>query len=76
MYQQHMLLKFRKHILKYIYLSIIMCIVFASFKHLKLPISIKIPVTLWQNVHICITAVSHKNEFMKYLLANLLVAWL
>ena len=27
-------------------------IVFASFKHPKLPISIKIPVTLWQIVYI------------------------
>ena len=33
-------------------------IVFASFKHPKLPISIKIPVTLWQTVYISMTAIS------------------
>ena len=48
-----------------------MSIVFASFKHPKLPISIKIPVTLLQIVYICMTAI-----FMNYLFANLLVAWL
>ena len=45
--------------------------VFTSFKHPKLPISIKIPVTLLQIVYICMTAIS-----MNYLFANLLVAWL
>ena len=51
MYQQHMLLKLRKPILKYTqnkyhahWLS--------SFKYLKLPISNKIPVTIWQIVYI------------------------
>ena len=33
-----------------------MSIVFTSFKHPKLPISIKIPVTLLQIVYICMTA--------------------
>ena len=37
-----------------------------SFKHPKLPISIKIPVTLLKIVYIC----------MNYLFAILLVAWL
>ena len=34
-----------------------MSIVFTSFKHPKLPISIKIPVTLLQIVYICMTAI-------------------
>ena len=29
-----------------------------SFKHLKLPISVKIPVTIWQIVYIYMTAIS------------------
>ena len=36
----------------------IMSIVFTSFKHPKLPISIKIPVTLLQIVYICMIAIS------------------
>ena len=48
-----------------------MSIAFTSFKHPKLQISIKIPVTLLQIVYICMTAIS-----MNYLFANLLVAWL
>ena len=48
-----------------------MSIVFTSFKHPKLPISIKIRVTLLQIVNIYMTAIS-----MIYLFANLLVAWL
>ena len=53
----HMLMKIRKPILKFIW-TIIMSIVFASFKHPKLPISIKIPVPLLQIVYICMTAIS------------------
>ena len=57
-----------------------MSIVFTSFKHPKLPISIKIPVTLLQIVYICMTdtAISRicEFEFVNYLFANLLVAWL
>ena len=52
-----MLLNLRKPILKYTvnkyhihWLS--------SLKHLKLPISIKIPVTIWQIVHINMTVIS------------------
>ena len=43
MYQQHMLLKLRKPILKY---TLNKCHIhwLSSFKHLKLPISIEIPV--------------------------------
>ena len=48
-----------------------MSIVFTSFKHPKLPISIKIPVTLLQ-----IVSYISKFELMNYLFANLLVAWL
>ena len=74
MYQQHMLLKLRKHILKYTpnkyYVNLL-----SSFKHLKLPISIKIPLTVWQfflYLHdSCIT----KFDFMNYDFAKLLVAW-
>ena len=59
MFLQHMLLKLRKHILKYTlnkYLVNCLClqisivsIGFSSFKHLKLPISIKIHVTIMAN---------------------------
>ena len=52
-----------------------MSIVLTSFKHPKLQISIIIPVTLLQIVIICMTAISPKFEFMKYLFANLVVAW-
>ena len=48
-----------------------MSIVFAYFKHPKLPISIRIPVTIPQVVYIWMTV-----EFLNYLFANLLVAWL
>ena len=42
-----------------LHLPSIMYIVFASFKHPKLPVSIKITVTLWQIVvYICMTAIS------------------
>ena len=47
-----------------------MFIVFTSFKHPKLPISMKIPVTQLHDSYIS------KFEFMNYFFANLLVAWL
>ena len=53
-----------------------MSIVFTSFKNLKLPISIKIPVTLLQIVYIFHDSSISKFEFVNYLFANLLVAWL
>ena len=56
-----------------IYILSIMSIVFTSFKHPKLPISIKIPVTLLQIVHICMTAIA-KFDFMNYAFAKLVVA--
>ena len=46
-----------------------MSIVFTSFKHIKLPISIKIPVTLLQIVDICMAAIISKFEHMIYLFA-------
>ena len=57
MYLQHMLLKIRKTIWKFTLVKY-HAIVFASFKHPKLPISIKIPVALLQIVYVCITAIS------------------
>ena len=67
-YLQHMLLKIRK--------KTIWKITFSkyhvhSFKHPKLPISIKIPVCLYLHDN----SIS-KFEFMNYLFANLLVVWL
>ena len=57
MYQQHTLLKLWKAILKYT-LNKYHVHWLSSFKHLNLPISIKIPVTIWQIVYIYMTAVS------------------
>ena len=57
MYQQHMLLKLRKLILKYT-LNKYHVHWLSSFQHLKPPISIKIPVTIWQIVYIYMTAIS------------------
>ena len=66
----HMLLKIRKTILEFTFIPSIMLIVFASFKHLKLPISIEMPVTIL--LYVCMTAT---NSFMNYFFANLVVAW-
>ena len=44
------------------YFLSIMPIVFTSFKHPKLPISIKIPVTLSLIVYICMTAISSNSS--------------
>ena len=52
-----------------------MSIVFTSLKHPKLPISIKIPVTLLQIVLLHDSYII-KFEIINYLFANLLVAWL
>ena len=54
---QHMLLKLRKSILKYT-LNKYHVHWLSSFKHLKLPVSIKVPVTIWQIVYIYMTAIS------------------
>ena len=74
LYQQHMLLKLRKPILKYT-LNKYHAHWLSSFKHLKLPISIKIPVTVWQIVYIYMTAIT-KFNFMNNDFAKLVVAWL
>ena len=68
-YQQHMLLKLRKPILKYT-LNKYPVHWLSSFKHLKLPISIKIPVTISQIVYIYMTAIS-----MNYAFVKLVVIW-
>ena len=57
MYQQHMLLKLRKPILKYALIKYHVHWL-SSFKHLKMQISIKIPVTIWQIAYIYMTAIS------------------
>ena len=57
LYQQHMLWNIRKTIWN-LHLSRIMSIVFASFKHIKLPIRIKISATMLQIVYIYMTAIS------------------
>ena len=57
-YLQHMLLKIRKKTIWKFTFSI----VFTSFKHPKLPISIKIPITLLQIVYICMTAISKNSS--------------
>ena len=51
-----MLLKIRKTLLKFMFIPSIMSLVFASFKHLKLPISIKMRVAILQIVYACMTA--------------------
>ena len=56
MYQQHMLLKLRKPFLKNT-LNKYQVHWPSSFKHLKLPISIKIPVAIRQIVYINMTAI-------------------
>ena len=72
MHQQHMLLKLRQPILKYT-LNKYHVNWLTSFKHLKLPISIKIPVTISHIVYIynvhdsCIT----KFDFINYAFAKL-----
>ena len=72
-----MLLKIRKKtIWKFTFSKYHVHCLYLSFKHPKLPISIKIPVTLLQIVYICMIAISSNFEFMNHLFANLLVAWL
>ena len=53
-----------------IHLSRIMSVVFASFKHLKLPISIKIPVTQWQIVYSISRIMSHLSPAISCLVVN------
>ena len=77
-YPQHMLLKIRKTTILFgkLHFPSIMSIVMTSFKHPKLPISIKISVTLLQIVYILHYSYISKFEFMSNLFAKLLAAWL
>ena len=50
--------KIKKCILKFKHLSSTMPIVFASLQHVELPVNVKIPVTIWLNVHIYVTALA------------------
>ena len=47
-----------------IYIFQVSCplIVFTSFKHPKLPISIKIPVTIWHIIYIYMTAINRDGS--------------
>ena len=47
-----------------------------SLKHLNLPISIKILVTIWKIVYIFMTAISPNFDFMNYAFAKLVLVWL
>ena len=50
--------------------------VFASFKYLKMPISIKMPVTIPQlSLHLHGSYII-KSDFMNYIFNDLVVAWL
>ena len=70
MYEQHMILKISKLMLNYT-LNKYHVHWLSSFKHFKLPISIKIPVT------ICLhDSYITKFNFMNYAFAKLVVAWL
>ena len=75
-YLQHMLLKITKKNYLEIYIFQVSCPLLSpqSFKHPKLPISIKIAVTLLQIVYLHDSYIS-KFEFVNYLLASLLVVW-
>ena len=48
----------------------------SSFKHLKLPISIKIPVTMSANCLYLHDSYITKYDFVNYAFAKLVVAWL
>ena len=58
MYQQHYVTENKETKFKFTVKLSIMSLVLASFKHLKLPINIKIPVTLPQIVYIWMTPIS------------------
>ena len=67
-YLQHMLLKIRKKVFGNLHIPSIMSIVFTSFKHPKLPISIKIPVTLLQIVYILGQLIANSSSWTTSLL--------
>ena len=70
MYQQHMLMKLRKPILKYT-LNKYHVHWLPSFIHLKLPISIKMANCLYLH-----DSYITKFDLVNYAFANLVVAWL
>ena len=74
MYQQHMLLKLRKPFLKYT-LNKYRVHLISSFKHLKLPLSIKIPVTTMANYLYLRDSYTTKYDFKNYAFAKMVVAW-
>ena len=75
MYQQHMLLKLREPILKYT-LNKYHVHWLSSFKHLNLPISIKIPSCHYMaNCLYLHDSYITKFNFMNYAFAKLVVAW-
>ena len=74
MYQQHMLLQIRGKLFGNLNFSSIMSIVFTSFKHSKLPISIKITLEPVYCLYLNDSYIS-KFEFKNYLFADLLVEW-
>ena len=77
MYQQHMLLKLKKPILKYT-LNKYHVHWLSTFKHLKLPISIEIPVTkiYMGNCLYLHDSYITKFDFMNYAFTKRVVAWL
>ena len=74
MYQQLMLLKLRKLILKYT-LNKYHVNWLSSFKHLKLSIGIKIPVTMVNCLYLHDSYIT-KFDFVNYAIANFVGAWL
>ena len=74
MYQQNLQLKLSKPILKYT-LNKYHVHWLSSFKHLKLPISIKIP-ALEANCLYLHNSYITEFDFVNYAFANLVVAWL
>ena len=78
MYQQHLLLKIRKPVLKYT-LNKYHVPWLSSFKHLGLPISIKLPGSLTCYLANCLylnDSYITKFDFLNYAFAKLLLAWL
>ena len=62
--------------IKETYLSKIIAISIASLNYLKLPMSIKIPVTIWQIALYLHDSYITKFDFMNYAFAKLVLAWL
>ena len=62
--------------IKETYLSRIVAISLASLNYLKLPMSIKIPGTIWQIALYLHDSYITKFDFMNYAFAKLVLAWL